>query len=663
MPASQQNIASNTPLGANLAPGGVTFRTWAPAALQVYIALGQPSGTASPAFQKSEGDLLVKDANGFWAGFVPGLKDGDLYRFYVVGMGSEGFKRDPYARELEFNGYPGCNCIMRDPADYPWHDAGFRPPAFSNLIIYQFHIGVFYAKDAAGRDIRPHRVCKILDVVDRIEYFADLGVNAVMPLPFQEYQGEDSLGYNGTDLFSPEMDYAVPAAELASYVARVNRLLAAKGFSPLTSAQLTGQINQFKAFIDLCHLYGIAVIADVVYNHAGGGFDDQSIKFFDRQPYTTDNNSLYFTDQDHAGGRVFAFWKQEVRQFLIDNGKSLLQEYHVDGLRYDQVTVIAESGGWYFAQDLTNTLRFVKPAAVQIAEYWGNEHWKGPAVPPYGMGFDIGYSDALRDSLRAVIAEATGGCGARINLDPLRDTLYLTYRESSRWTVFQCIENHDLIDFNHSGRDHQPRIAALADPSNARSWYARSRAKVATGLLLTAPGVPMVFMGQELLEDKYWTDWPGRPELLIWWDGLEGKDKHMSDQHRFTRDLMWLRRKHPALRGEGLNVFHVHNDNRVIAIHRWLPGVGRDVVIVASLNESTFYNYSYRLGIPVAGHWNEVFNSDVYDHWFNPNAQGNPGGISANGPGWDGLPTSAEITLPANSILVFARDLGDSQHR
>jgi 1,4-alpha-glucan branching enzyme len=76
------------------------------------------------------------------------------------------------------------------------------------------------------------------------------------------------------------------------------------------------------------------------------------------------------------------------------------------------------------------------------------------------------------------------------------------------------------LDFNHSGRDRQPRIAALADPSNARSWYARSRAKVATGLLLTAPGVPMIFMGQEFLEDKYWTDWPGRPELLIWWDGL-----------------------------------------------------------------------------------------------------------------------------------------------
>jgi 1,4-alpha-glucan branching enzyme len=289
MPASQLNIAPSTPLGANLAPGGVTFRTWAPAALQVYIALKQPTGTAAAAFPKLPADLLVKDANGFWAGFVPGLKDGDRYRFYVDGTGSEGFKRDPYARELEFDGYPDCNCIVRDPGDYPWHDASFRLPAFSDLIIYQFHIGVFYAKDSAGSDIRPHRVCKILDVVDRIEYFADLGVNAVMPLPFQEYQGESSLGYNGTDLFSPEMDYAVRAQDLAPYVARVNRLLAAKGCGPLSAAQLTGQINQFKAFIDLCHLYGIAVIADVVYNHAGGGFDVRasSSSIVSRIPRTT----------------------------------------------------------------------------------------------------------------------------------------------------------------------------------------------------------------------------------------------------------------------------------------------------------------------------------------------------------------------------------------
>jgi 1,4-alpha-glucan branching enzyme len=667
MPTSQLHINSNTPLGANLVPGGATFRTWAPEASEVYIALNQPAGSLPAAFPKNPSDLLVKDANGYWGGFVPGIQDGALYRFYVVGTGSEGFKRDPYARELERDGYPECNCIVCDPTDYPWHDAGFHPPAFNDLIVYQFHIGVFYAKDDAGKDIRPGRVSKILDVVDRIEYFKDLGVTAVMPLPFQEYPTPNSLGYNGTDLFSPEMDYSVREKELAPYLARVNRLLTAKGYPALKTSQITGQINQFKVFIDLCHLYGIAVITDVVYNHAGPGLDnqDQSIWFLDRQPKTNDNNSLYFTDQHHAGGNVFAFWKQkekpslkqEVRQFLIDNAKSLIEEYHVDGLRYDQVTVIDDHGGWFFAQDLTSTIRFVKPSAVQIAEYWSGERWKGVAAPPDGMGFDIGYSDTLRDNLREVISQATAGWDAHVNLDKVRDALYFTHKDPGRWVVFQCIENHDLLYIDHA--DRKLRIAALADPSNSRSWYARSRAKVATGLLLTAPGVPMIFMGQEFLEDKHWDDWLGRPELLIWWEGLEGKDKAMSDQHRFTRDLMWLRRKHSALSGEGLNVHHVHNDNRVIAFHRWLPDVGRDVVIVASLNESTFYNQSYRIGFPLGGHWNEVFNSDIYDEWFNPNVQGNYGGVTADGPAWDGMPTSAEITLPANSILVFAQGGGD----
>lgn len=657
MPASQQHIGPDTPLGAELIDGGATFRAWAPAALAVYVALRDPGQAAPVAWQKNDDDLLVKDQHGYWAGFFHDVQDGDEYRFYVVGSGSEGFKRDPYARELQMDGYPECNCIVRDPNAYAWNGQNFRPPAFNDLIIYQLHFGVFYATDDQGRDIRPHRVCKFLDAVDRIEYLADLGVNAIMPLPFQEYQTESSLGYNGTDLFSPEMDYAVRTADLPSYLARVNRLLQAKGCPPMTLAQLTGQVNQLKTFIDLCHLYGIAVIADVVYNHAGSPFGDQSLYFFDRQPGPDNNNSLYFLSAGHAGGLVFAFWKQEVRQFLIDNGKSLLEEYHLDGLRYDQVTVIDENGGWSFCQDLTDTLRFIKPGAVQIAEYWGGERWRGVARRPDGMGFDVGYSDTLRSGLRAAVAAASLGSSAHVNLDRVRDALALTYQDPGRWTVFQCIENHDLLDFNHA--DRQPRIAALADPSNSRSWYARSRAKVATGLLLTAPGVPMIFMGQEFLEDKYWTDWTGRPELLIWWGGLEGSDKHMSDQHRFTREIMWLRRKHPALRGEGLHVFHVHNDNRVIAFHRWLPGVGRDLVVVASLNESTFYNQSYQLGFPAGGRWHEVFNSDVYDNFANPNAQGNFGGVGADGSARDGLPNSAGITLPANSLLVFARDTGD----
>ena len=131
----------------------------------------------------------------------------------------------------------------------------------------------------------------------------------------------------------------------------------------------------------------------------------------------------------------------------------------------------------------------------------------------------------------------------------------------------------------------------------------------------------------------------------------------MSDFLRFTSDLIGVRRRQPALRGEGCQVTHVHNDNRVIAFQRWVEGVGRDVMVVLTLAESTWYNY--QIGFPGGGHWLEVFNSDVYDNWVNPIVAGNGGGLDANGPPMHGLSNSASVTIPANGFVVFARDNGN----
>src|SRR6266496_2760518 len=255
MPASQEHLRPGTPMGATLVAGGVALRFWAPAALHVYACFDES--------ETVDDDLeLVRDAGGVWSGFFPGVGAGRKYRFYVVGTGGAGFKRDPYARELELYGYPDCDSIVVDPGEYPWHDEGWTPPAFTDLIVYQFHVGVFSAVDAAGRDRRPHRTAKLLDAVRRVPYLARLGVTAVQPLPVVEFQGEWSLGYNGTDIFSPEMDYCVDPADLGPYLDAVNALLAARGADPLKPDQLAGQANQLKAFVDVCHLYDLAVHAD-----------------------------------------------------------------------------------------------------------------------------------------------------------------------------------------------------------------------------------------------------------------------------------------------------------------------------------------------------------------------------------------------------------------
>jgi 1,4-alpha-glucan branching enzyme len=203
-------------------------------------------------------------------------------------------------------------------------------------------------------------------------------------------------------------------------------------------------------------------------------------------------------------------------------------------------------------------------------------------------------------------------------------------------------------------RARAPRVPALADPSNARSWHARSRSRLATTLLLTAPGIPMLFMGQEILEDKPWHDdirfWS---QFLIWWEGLSS-DRAMRDFLRFVQDLVRLRRRCSALSGEGVRIPQIHEGDRVIVMHRWIEGQGRDVVVVANLNESTLDGYSVEL--PHAGYWHEVFNSDFYDHFPNPWVVGNGGGVRAGGPAGQLYPHTARIRIPANGALVFARE-------
>lgn len=650
MEISQQHITAHTPLGVNLFADGATFRVWAPRAEAIYLN-GDFSG--APCWTQNESNKLVKDADGYWAGFMPGVKDGDQYKFFVVGQGSQGYKRDPYARELTKQpAYPHCNCIVRDAHSYPWHDQDYRPPAFNDLIVYQFHVGTFYGPD------RETRVAKFLDVLDRLDYLVALGINAIEPLPVVEYASPRSMGYDGSDIFSPEMDYNVDPADLAPYLGKVNALLARRGHPALTFAQLAIPINQLKALIDIYHLYGVAVILDVVYNHAGFqiGGQDESLYFFDRAAGSDPNDSLYFTDRTHTGP-VFALWKKEVRQFLIDNAGFFASEYHIDGLRYDQVSVMVDENanhGWRFCQDLTGTIRFNHPGIIQISEYWPVNAAATRSRFDGGAGFNATWHDGLRESIRSAISQAAGGRDSRVNLDAIAQNLYPA-GFSAAWKAVQCIESHDEV---YKGRE--PRIAALADSSNSHSWYARSRSRVATGLLLTAPGIPMLFMGQEFLEDKPWSDNPSFDVgTLLGWEGLEQPGAAMTDHLRFTQELIGLRRRHPALRGEWINTLHVHNDNRVIAYHRWLEGIGRDVVVVASLNESTLYNY--RLGFPRPGQWLEVFNSDIYDHWVNPQGVGNNGSIIAYGPPMHNLSCSAGIVIPANSILVFSLDTGDSE--
>jgi 1,4-alpha-glucan branching enzyme len=651
---SQAHISPQTPAGATLDADGATFRLWAPEADAVYLH-GIFGGQVFE--QLTDDRLLQKDARGYWTGFQDGARDGDRYRFWVRGKGSRGYKRDPRARELDPQNFPNCFAILRPAGGFPWHDRDFVTPDFSDMIVYQLHVGTFAIA-------KPGVCSTFLDVALKIPWLADLGINVLQPLPIDEQEANPNMGYGGADLFSPDFPY-VAVADLPAYLAKLNALYAAKRCSAIALADIQSGPGQLKALVDLCHVHGIAVVFDVVYNHAGGfavdgQFDDNCLYYLDRRYDRGDNkDSLYFTDQDRGtGGLAFALWNDEVAKFLIDNARYYVEEFHADGFRYDEISMLISTGqgsGWEFCRALTSNLRGLRSRILQNAEFWPGRFADIPAsavpvVAPAaagGMGFDVVQHDALRRALRGAVGAASWGASADVPMSAIASALYPPGFDHG-WRAVTCVENHDLV---LAGRE--PRMPVLADPSNHRSWYARSRSRVASAILLTAPGIPQLFMGQEFLEDRPWDVLPNGPNLLSW-HGLESPtDSSMRDHLRFTKDLIRLRRELPALRGDSVRAFFCSDRDRVIAYHRWREGSGDDVIVVASFAETTWNGYE--IGFPSAGLWQERFNSDAYDHFPNPQVAGNGGRVMAQGSGLHGFAASAAIVIPANGVVVFAR--------
>jgi 1,4-alpha-glucan branching enzyme len=651
---SQQHISPQTPTGATLQGDGATFRVFAPQASAVYL---HGRFGAHEFDQTTEDRLLTKDGRGYWSGYQDGARDGDRYRFWVEGAGSRGYKRDPCARELEPANFPNCFAILRAKDGFPWHDRHFVTPDFSDMIVYQLHIGTFAIR-------KPGVASNFLDVALKIPYLADLGINVLQPLPVDEQEANPNMGYSGADLFSPDFPY-VAVDDLPFYLAGLNELYVARGRTPIALADIQSGPCQLKALVDLCHLNGIAVIFDVVYNHAGGfsidgRLDDNCLYYMDRRiNHGNNNDSLYFTDQDRGtGGLAFALWNDDVSKFLIDNARYYLEELHADGFRYDEISTLISTGqgsGWQFCRALTSNLRGFRNRILQNAEFWAGRFSDIPSsalpvVAPAeagGMGFDVVQHDYLRGVLRGTVAVASGGANAAISMSAIAAALYPPGFDHA-WRAVTCVENHDLV---LAGRD--PRLPALADPSNHRSWYARSRSRVATAILLTAPGIPQLFMGQEFGEDRPWDVDPRGPNLLSWSGLNDPSDSTMRAHLRFTRDLIRLRRDLPGLRSDNVHAFYCSDKDRVIAYHRWREATGDDVVVVASFSETTWRGYE--IGFPCPGFWKERFNSDAYDHWVNPQVAGNSGGIVAQGKGLHGFAASAPIVIPANSVVVFSR--------
>jgi 1,4-alpha-glucan branching enzyme len=589
-------------MGAILFDGGVTFRVWAPHAEAVSV-VGSFNDW-DPAH-----DPMAAEDGGTWSADVIGAADGDEYRFLIRAGGRELWRIDPRARRLTSS---VGNAIVYGTEGFSWDGAEFRTPDWNDLVIYELHVGTF----SAGMHGRPGT----LDGVrGRLEYLRKLGVGAIQLMPPFEFAGERSWGYNP----------AHPFAVNASY----------------------GDPDDLKALVKAAHEAGIAVLLDVVYNHLGPS--DLDLWQFDGWS-ENGRGGIYFYQDDRAstpwGETRPDFGRPEVRAFLRDNAVQWLDEFRVDGLRWDATSYISSIGGegfrardriangWRLMAEINAELAGRYPGRLMIAEDMQTDPAVTRPTSDGGAGFgaqwDIGF-------VRAVRAALVPSSDADRNVSAVARALAVDPADAFKRVIYT--ESHDE---NANGGS---RVPEEVWPGYAHSWASKKRATLGSALVMTAPGIPMLFQGQELVEGSWFSD-------------EEGVDWELRHRHagllQLHRDLISLRRNvvdvSRGLRGPHIVVHHVNERDRVLAYHRWLEGGPRDDVIVL-VNFSATPLPDYRVGVPRAGLWRVRFNSDWdgYDPEFETVESVD---ADATPEVRDGLRHSLQVGLGPYSVVILSQD-------
>jgi 1,4-alpha-glucan branching enzyme len=481
-------------------------------------------------------------------------------------------------------------------------------PPWNELVIYEMHVGTCNNAPGTGPGTFD-------EIIPRLPYLRDLGINAIEIMPVLEFPLEYSWGYNPADPFAVE-------------------------------TAIGGPQGLFQ-FVKAAHTQGIAVMLDVVYNHFGPG--DLDLWRFDGWSDGDHNGGIYFYDNARAqtdwGATRPDYGRPEVRQYLRDNALFWLNKYRLDGLRFDSVCNIRGVAGrdlpdgWSLLQWINDEIRASQPWKITVAEDLQNNEWitkdTGAGGAGFGSQWDAGFVHPIRD---AIIAAEDG---AR-DLWAVKDALYHGYNGAATQRVIYT-ESHDEVANGHA------RVPEEIWPGNAGSWFSRKRSTLGAALVFTAPGIPMIFQGQEFLEDKYFRD-----TVVLDWSKL---NTYAGIQAMY-RDLIRLRRnwfnQTRGLRGQHLNVHHVNNTDKLIAYHRWENGgPGDDVVVVANFANRSYD--SYALGFPRAGQWRVRFNSDWQG--YSPDFGNQPGYDTVAGPGLkDAMLFQANVGLGPYAVLILSQD-------
>jgi len=584
-PASVMALGVDSPpLGssARASGDGVDFSVWAPNAESVSVigAFNQWDPKADP---------MRKDSTGVWRAHAEFARPGHEYLFVIDGSLE---RRDPRAREISISGMGVVVPPPSPPSSPP------SPSALRDLVIYQIHPSTFYDPDP--RDNRPGTLD---DAVSKLDHLKELGINCILLMPVVEFPGDKSWGYNPTDLFAIEPAY--------------------------------GGREALRRFVAECHKRGIAVHIDVVHNHYGPNgldiwdFDTKGTDLADRHP-----GGIYFYNDPKMGKTPWGprpdFGRREVRQFISDQVKMWFDEYGADGLRWDSTVNIRATDGGHrinpegerLLDQITRMIRREYPDKINIAE-------DSPRDPRFDASWDYGFH-----------GHGTEGLVGNILRPPSEvdvSDIFSRVRSDMGFSRVIYSESHDEAGLLNS----KTRLLSKIDPENPLSLKARRLAALAAVATMTSPGIPMIFMGQDIAETGHFHD--DRP--LDW-----AQDQRRQGMLMLYRDLVFLRRNlsgsTPSLQSPRVREILADQEKKVLAYRRYISSRPEsDLVVVLNFSDS---ESTVDINFPRAGLWKTVLSTGFPR--YNLEAEKIPEEIRV------GSSSRATLSLPPQSAHIFSQN-------
>jgi len=418
------------------------FEIWAPRARKLSV---QVDGILYP----MEGPVR----GGRWRASIEQAGPGSEYGF-VLDEDSQAYP-DPRSQRQP-NGVHGLSCVY-DHAAFQWHDSRWQAPPLASAILYEMHVGTFTAEGTFD------------SAIEKLDFLHGLGITHVELMPVAEFAGDRGWGYDGVHLFAVTENYGGPDA--------------------------------LKRYVDACHLRGLAVLLDVVYNHFGP-VGNYTGKF---GPYVTNRHCTPWGEAVNFEGPG----SDEVRRFFCDNAIMWMRDFHIDGLRLDAVHEFVDRSAVHFLEQLSAEVEVVAATLgarlVLIAESDLNDPKIVRPREAGGYGVDAQWSDDFHHALFTMLHVEEGGRGYYNDFGTMEklakslteifvyDGEYSSYRLRKHGRPVDGLSAHHFIGFiqNHD------QVGNRATGERIEHIVGMERAKAAIGLVLTAPFVPLLFQGEE----------------------------------------------------------------------------------------------------------------------------------------------------------------------